>query len=109
MNSTQIFVVVIFVVIIICVLSNQKESYYYTQAYYPYYYSSGYDDSYKELGYKGPGSYQYPGYSAEFAQQKETQCKLGCVQPMVYDQDTNNNEPNFGNCIQACKDANPYS
>jgi hypothetical protein len=109
----QIFIIGFIVVILVCMLLKQKESYYNTQAYYPRYYTSGYGDSYpyyEARGYKGPGSYQYPGYGPAFADQKEDQCELGCIGTYKYARGgAKKSVDSLDNCLRACKDGNPYS
>ena len=90
---------------------NNKENYFYTQGYYPYYYSSGYgtDYPYQAFGYKGPGSYQYPGYGPAFSQQKASMCKLGCLGDYEYSgQKSENKVKRLDNCLKSCTNSNPY-
>ena len=110
MDNVQILIVGIFVVLIMVCILKPKEGWYYTQAYYPYRYTGGYgtDYPYYTQGYKGPGSYRYPGYTPEFAKQIEQNCKLGCIGNVQFSED-HENSPDCKQCLQACAAQNPYS
>ncbi len=113
MNNIQIFIIALLVVLFIyCILSKGKEQYYYTQGYYPYYYSGGYIPDYPNrsmVGYKGSGSYRYPGYGSAYAKQKEQQCNIGCTSKYEYTRGNENANANRSSCYDACGAANPYS
>nr|QBK85801.1 MAG: hypothetical protein LCMAC101_03960 [Marseillevirus LCMAC101] len=112
MDNIQIFIIGFLVVlIIVCMLLKQKEGWYYTQAYYPIAYMAGYGDKYpyyEKLGYKGPGSYGYPGYGRAYADQREKSCKIGCRGNDLYAQ-SHPGSPTYDQCIKACNVMNPYS
>ena len=102
---------VLIVLILLCTASKKSsgENYYYTQPYYPYYYSSGYGsaDPYVAYGYKGPGSYDYPGYGPAFNYQKNANCKIGCTTKYEYGNQSGKVEQ-LNNCLAACEVSNPY-
>ena len=112
MDNIQFLIIGIFIVlIIVCFFSNQKDGYYYTQAYYPYRYTSGYGRDYpyySKLGYKGPGSYGYPGFSPEYAKQKEENCKLGCIGNIPFAK-RHPTSVSLDDCLESCIAENPYS
>ena len=110
MDNIQFLIVGILVVLIIGCIIKRKEGWYYTQAYYPYRYTGGYgsDYPYYTQGYKGQGSYIYPGYTPKFAKQMEQNCKLGCLGNVPY-AERHKNSPGCKDCLKACVAQNPYS
>ena len=111
MDNFHFFIIGIFIILIIVwCSSNQKDGWYYTQAYYPYRYTGGYgrNDPYYTQGYKGPGSYKYPGYTPEYAKQIEQDCKLGCIGNAPF-AEKHENSPDCKLCLKACAAQNPYS
>ncbi len=115
MDNIQIFIIALLVVLIIfCILLKGKEQFYYTQGYYPYYYSGGYipdypyTSEYGSLGYRGVGSYRYPGYGPAYAKQKEEQCNIGCTSEYEYSRGKKSAKAIRDNCYNACKAASPY-
>lgn len=79
----------------------QTDPRYYTQAYDPY--------SDEDLGYKGVGSYLYPGYGSAYAKQKEEQCNIGCTSDYEYTRGNKDANAIRAICKNSCKTANPYS
>jgi len=107
----QFLIIGVFVaLIVVCILLNQKEGWYYTQAYYPYSYTGGFGREYPyySKGYVGPGSYKYPGYTPERAEQMEKDCKLGCLGNAPFAK-RGGRSPDCQQCLEACAAKNPYS
>lgn len=100
---TVICLIILLVILFMCWIKND-EGYYFTQAYYPHYYASGYGttDPITAYGYKGPGSYRYPGYGAAFNYEKNASCRLGCVNRFEYGTRDGGNSDALKNCLESC-------